>query len=179
MKSLKIKRAYVLLAAVALIGTNLVPTSAATLRVPKQSFPACAVQNGITVLSPSQLRRHKARSFLCNGFHPERQFLPRAITTEFHLRPLPKSLRESSKRTTGGCLSTRENLSLTQPQSSWISRHLLEPLSSLKLVRVTIPQQRFMTSLSHKTPSVLQSIAGIQRPISHQSSLSEHALRAR
>ena len=47
MKSLKIKRAYVLLAAVALIGTNLVPTSAATLRVPKQSFPACAVQNGI------------------------------------------------------------------------------------------------------------------------------------
>ncbi len=47
MKKLTPRRALVLIAALALIGTNLVPTSAATLRVPKQSFPACAVQNGI------------------------------------------------------------------------------------------------------------------------------------
>ena len=47
MKKVRVNRVYVLVAALALIGTNLVPTQAATLRVPKTSFPACAVQNGI------------------------------------------------------------------------------------------------------------------------------------
>ena len=47
MKIFSRKGAGVLIASLALIGTSLVPTSAATLRVPKTSFPACAVQNGI------------------------------------------------------------------------------------------------------------------------------------
>lgn len=47
MKKKFLSRFVVAAAAVALIANSIVPSSAATLRVPKQSFPACAVQNGI------------------------------------------------------------------------------------------------------------------------------------
>ena len=47
MKKIKLSRIVVAVAAVALLANGIVPSSAATLRVPKQAFPACAVQNGI------------------------------------------------------------------------------------------------------------------------------------
>ena len=47
MKKHILSRAVIAAAALALIANSIVPSSAATLRVPKQAFPACAVQNGI------------------------------------------------------------------------------------------------------------------------------------
>lgn len=47
MKKFKLGRALVALVAVALVANGIAPSSAATLRVPKTAFPACAVQNGI------------------------------------------------------------------------------------------------------------------------------------
>ena len=47
MKKFKLGRAVIALVAVALVANGIAPSSAATLRVPKTAFPACAVQNGI------------------------------------------------------------------------------------------------------------------------------------
>lgn len=47
MKKFKLGRAVAALAALALVANGIAPSSAATLRVPKTAFPACAVQNGI------------------------------------------------------------------------------------------------------------------------------------
>ena len=47
MKKVNLSRIVVAVAALALLANGVAPSSAATLRVPKTAFPACAVQNGI------------------------------------------------------------------------------------------------------------------------------------
>jgi len=47
MKKFTVSRAVVALAALAMLANGIAPSSAATLRVPKTAFPACAVQNGV------------------------------------------------------------------------------------------------------------------------------------
>ena len=47
MKKFKLSRIVVAVAALAMLANSIAPSSAATLRVPKTAFPACAVQNGV------------------------------------------------------------------------------------------------------------------------------------
>lgn len=47
MKKFRLSRIVVAVAALAMLANGIVPSSAATLRVPKTAFPACAVQNGV------------------------------------------------------------------------------------------------------------------------------------
>jgi len=47
MKKFRLSRIIVAVAALAMLANGIVPSSAATLRVPKTAFPACAVQNGV------------------------------------------------------------------------------------------------------------------------------------
>lgn len=47
MKKFRLSRIVVAVAALAMLANNIAPSSAATLRVPKTAFPACAVQNGV------------------------------------------------------------------------------------------------------------------------------------
>ena len=47
MKKFRLSRIVVAVAALAMLANSIAPSSAATLRVPKTAFPACAVQNGI------------------------------------------------------------------------------------------------------------------------------------
>jgi hypothetical protein len=47
MKKFRLSRIVVAVAALAMLANSIAPSSAATLRVPKTAFPACAVQNGV------------------------------------------------------------------------------------------------------------------------------------
>jgi len=47
MKKFRLSRIIVAVATLAMLANGIVPSSAATLRVPKTAFPACAVQNGV------------------------------------------------------------------------------------------------------------------------------------
>ena len=47
MKKFRLSRIVVAVAALAMLTNSIAPSSAATLRVPKTAFPACAVQNGV------------------------------------------------------------------------------------------------------------------------------------
>jgi len=47
MKKFTVSRVVVAVAALAMLANGIAPSSAATLRVPKTAFPACAVQNGV------------------------------------------------------------------------------------------------------------------------------------